>query len=62
MRLINLIITISNFITEFLLYKKMNKDIITYILTSKSKKEITRGKTVFLKDKIFNQVFEKGFI
>ena len=58
MSLINLIITISNFITEFLLYKKMNKDIITYILTSKSKKEITRGKTVFLKDKIFNQVFE----
>ena len=58
MSLINLIITISNFITEFLLYKKMNKDIIRYILTTNYKKEITKGKTVFLKDKIFNQVFE----
>ena len=44
MSLINLIITISNLISEFLLYKKMNKDIIRFILTSKNKKKINRKK------------------
>ena len=34
MSLINLLITISKVISEFLLYKKMDKDIIRYILTS----------------------------
>ena len=58
MSLINLIITISNLISEFLLYKKMNKDIIRFILTSKNKKKIKRKKTIFLKDKIFHKVFE----
>ena len=39
MSLINLLITISKIISEFLLNKKMNKDIIRYILTSNEIKE-----------------------
>ena len=58
MSLINLLITICKFISEFLLYKKMNKDIIRYILTSKEKKENVREKVIFLKDKLFKQIYE----
>ena len=36
--LINLLITICKAISKFLLYKKMNKDIIRYILTSNETK------------------------
>ena len=39
MSLINLLITISKIVSEFLLNKKMNKDIIRYILTSNEIKE-----------------------
>ena len=60
MSLINLIITISNLISEFLLYKKMNKDIIRFILTSNNKKKINRKKSIFLNEKIFHQVFENN--
>ena len=42
--LINLLITICKIISEYLLYKKMNKDIIRYILTSKEKKEMLEKK------------------
>ena len=58
--LINLLITISNLISEFLLYKKMNKDIIRFILTSNNKKKINRKKSIFLNEKIFHQVFENN--
>ena len=37
MSLINLLIGISKIITEFLLYKKMHKDIIKHIITNKEK-------------------------
>ena len=57
MSLINLIISASSVISEFLLYRKMNKDIINYILVSNEKKEYRRDKIVFSKDKIFNQIF-----
>ena len=56
--LINLLITICKIISEYLLYKKMNKDIIRYILTSKEKKENVREKVIFLKDKLFKQIYE----
>ena len=36
----------------------MNKDIIRYILTSKEKKENVREKVIFLKDKLFKQIYE----
>ena len=58
MSLINLIITISNLFSKFLLSKKMNKDIIRFILTSNNKKETHRKRSIFLKDKIFYHVFE----
>ena len=58
MSLINLLINISNVISEFLLYKKMNKDIIRNILTSDEKKKIKREKIICLKDKIFHNIFE----
>ena len=57
MSLINLIISISSVISEFLLYKKMNKDIIRYLLVSNEKKENNKEKIIFPKDKIFNQIF-----
>jgi hypothetical protein len=44
MSLINLLIAISKVITEFLLYKKMHKDIIKYILSNKDIKENNQGK------------------
>ena len=48
MSLINLLITISKIISEFLLNKKMNKDIIRYILTPNEVKEnsITKEKEI----------------
>ena len=36
----------------------MNKDIIRYILTSKEKKENVREKVIFLKNKLFKQIYE----
>ena len=36
----------------------MDKDIIRYILTSKEKKENVREKVIFLKDKLFKQIYE----
>ena len=36
----------------------MNKDIIRYILTSKEKKENVREKVIFLKDKLFKQIYK----
>ena len=48
MSLINLLITISKVVTEFLLYKKMHKDIIKYIITSNNNiKENKIGKEIF---------------
>ena len=44
MSLINLLITISKVVTEFLLYKKMHKDIIKYIITNKKKEIIQPNK------------------
>ena len=58
MSLINLIITISSVVSEFLLYKKMNKDIIRYILTTEKNKESNRGKELTLDGKKFHQIFE----
>ena len=59
MSLINFIISVSNILSGFLLYRKMNKDIIRYILVSNEKKEIRRDKIkiAFSKDKIFSQIF-----
>ena len=44
MSLINLLITTSKVITEFLLYKKMHKDIIRIIITNKEKEIIPTKK------------------
>ena len=44
MSLINLLISISEVITKFLLYKKMNKDIIKHIITNKEKEIIPQKK------------------
>ena len=48
MSLINLLITISKVISDFLLYKKMDKDIIKYILTSNdiNKNNISKEKQI----------------
>ena len=63
MSLINLLIAISKVITEFLLYKKMHKDIIKYIISNKDIKENNQGKQIisnkknlrkYLKLKIIN--------
>ena len=40
MSLISSLITISNEVTEILLYKKMHKDIIKHIITNKEKENI----------------------
>ena len=47
MSLINLLIVISKVVTEFLLYKKMHKDIIKYIMTNNNIKENKIGKEIF---------------
>ena len=57
--LINLLITISQVISEFLLSKKMNKDIIRYILTTnnKMKKNTSEKQTSFNGSKL-NEIIE----
>ena len=57
--LINLLITISQIISEFLLSKKMNKDIIRYILTTnnKMKKNTSEKQTSFNGSKL-NEIIE----
>ena len=51
MSLINLLITISQIASKFLLYKKMNKDIIRYILTSNVKKGINEENEIISTEK-----------
>ena len=65
MSLINLLITISKVISEFLLYKKMDKDIIRYILTSNdiNKNNISKEKQIhkFFDDNYYknpNKIFD----
>ena len=55
MSLINLLITICKTISEFLLYKKMNKDIIRYILNSNEIKNINVSK-----EKEFHKIFDNN--
>ena len=61
MSLINLLITISKVVTEFLLYKKMHKDIIKYIITNEKKEFIPHKKLKKIFDIDDNKVekFEK---
>ena len=61
MSLINLLISISKVITEFLLYKKMHKDIIKYIITNEKKEFIPHKKLKKIFDIDDNKVekFEK---
>ena len=49
MSLINLIIVISKVIAELLLYKKMHKDIIKYIITNSDIKGNNKGKQIISK-------------
>ena len=59
MSLINLLITISKVVSDFLLNKKMNKDIIRNILTIKEEKENNSElKNTFNKEKAIHQMFE----
>ena len=58
MSLINLIITITKIVTEFLLYKKMHKDIIRNILTLNIEKKNIKEKIIKEKNKAFHQIFE----
>ena len=58
MSLINLLITISRIITEFLLYKKMNKDIIRYIITSSPIKDNDIKKNIISNDKKIQNIFD----
>ena len=59
MSLINLLITISKVISEFLLYKKMDKDIIRYILTSNN--DITQNNNNISKEKQIHQFFDNNY-
>ena len=56
MSLINLLITISKIISEFLLNKKMDKDIIRYILTSNDINKINISK-----EKQIHKVFDNNY-
>ena len=56
--LINLLIAISKIITEFLLYKKMHKDIIKYIITNNNIKDNKVGKQIFQNKLKLKKVFE----
>ena len=58
MSLINLLISISKVITEFLLYKKMNKDIIKYIIINNNIKDNKIGKTIFPKKLKLKKIFD----
>ena len=59
MSLINLLITTSKVITEFLLYKKMHKDIIKYIISNNDIKENKREKEIFQNESIINKYSQK---
>ena len=56
MSLINLLITISKTISEFLLNKKMDKDIIRFILTSND-----INKNNFAKEKQIHEIFDNDY-
>ena len=56
MSLINLLITISKIISEFLLNKKMDKDIIRYILTSNN-----INKNNISKEKQIHEIFDNNY-
>ena len=58
MSLINLLIAVSKIISEFLLYKKMHKDIIKYIITNNDIKENKKGKEIFSKKLKLKKVFD----
>ena len=58
MSLINLLISISKVITEFLLYKKMNKDIIKNIITNNNIKENKIGKAIFPNKLKLKKIFD----
>ena len=57
MSLINLLIAISKIISEFLLYKKMHKDIIKYIITNNDLKENKIEKQIFQNKLKLKKVF-----
>ena len=59
--LINLLITISKIISEFLLYKKMHKDIIRYIMTSEKIKNNNRIIIKIPREKQFNKIIEMNY-
>ena len=58
MSLINLLIAISKVITEFLLYKKMHKDIIKYIITNNDIKGNNKGKQIISKKIKLKKIFD----
>ena len=59
MSLINLLITISKILTEFLLSKKMNKDIIRNIITiNEGKENFIKGKILLPEEKKFSHILE----
>ena len=58
MSLINLLIYLSKVITEFLLYKKMNKDIIKNIITNNNIKENKIGKAIFPNKLKLKKIFD----
>ena len=58
MSLINLIIVISKVIAELLLYKKMHKDIIKYIISNNDIKENKREKEIFQNKLKLKKVFD----
>ena len=58
MSLINLLITISKVISDFLLYKKMHKDIVRSIITQhEGKKIIHKENNMLSKGKRLNQIY-----
>ena len=58
MSLINLLISISKVITEFLLYKKMNKDIIKNIIINNNIKENKIEKAIFPNKLKLKKIFD----
>ena len=58
MSLINLLITISKIVSEFLLYKKMHKDIIRNILTMNEKENYIKRRNIISKNHKLDNIYD----
>ena len=58
MSLINLLLTISKIVSEFLLYKKMHKDIIRNILTMNEKENYIKRRNIISKNHKLDNIYD----